>query len=188
MTSKVEIISSAFALLGKAPVNAIDAGPPIVDAVSKMFDLIYPETISMHKWTFATSWKTISPLADSPPIDKYQYAYLLPYDLVHLYGTYPVDIDYVRSESYIFTNEYPTLTVEYSFLPDLNKWPVYFKNLMIISLAAYAAMAVTENETLHQDYSQKALNYLINARSIDSQQQPNPRIMRDAIYARKFGG
>ena len=188
MTSKVEIISSALTLLGKAPVNSIGSGPPIVDAVSTMFDLVYPDLLTAHKWCFATSFKVLTPLVQTPQIDRWQYAYLLPSDLLHLYGTYPETLNYARYENYIYTNQYPTLTIEYAFLADINKWPIYFKNLMVVTLAAYAAMAVTENETLHQDYSQKALNYLISARSRDSQQQPAPVMKRDPIYSRKFGG
>jgi len=186
MTSKVEVISDAFILLGKGPVNTIDNGPPVVDAVSKLYDLLYPTVLSWHPWRFAMAAKTLSPLTAAPPIDKWAYAYLLPSDLVHLYGTYPAQIDYGRYENYIYANEYPTLTIEYSFLPSPLKWPIYFKNLMVLSLASYAAMTITQDENIEKDKSEKANQYLLVARTLDSQQQPSPKIERDAIYSRKY--
>jgi len=187
MTSKVEIISGAFVLLGKSPINSIGNGPPIVDGVSKLFDLIYPTLISMHNWRFAMNLATLSPLTVIPPMDRWQHVYLLPADLLRLFGTYPETINYVRYENYIYTNAFPTLTIEYSFLPDLNKWPIYFKNLMTIYLAAEAAMLVTEDGTIAEYWSQKGLAYLANSRSMDSQQQPSSSIIRDSILSRKYG-
>jgi hypothetical protein len=186
--SKIEVISDAFILLGKAPVNSIGSdASPVVASVSKLYDLIYPMIITMHTWRFAMAFKTLSPLSSVPPISKYTYAYLLPNDMLHLYGTYPVNIDYARYENYLYTNQSTSLTIEYSFLPEVNKWPAYFKNLMVVTLASYAAMPVTESEKLSEDYSQKALNYLNTCRAIDSQQQPNPVILRDSLLSRKFG-
>jgi hypothetical protein len=186
--TKVEVISDAFILLGKAPVNSIGTdASPIVASASKLYDLVYPMIITMHTWRFAMAFKTLSPLSSVPPIDKYTTAYLLPSDMLHLYGTYPIGIDYARYENYLYTNEATTLTIEYSFLPDIEKWPAYFKNLMVITLASYIAMPVTESDKLAEDYSQKALNYLNTCRSIDSQQQPNPSIFKDNLLNRKFG-
>jgi hypothetical protein len=188
MASKVGIISNAFILLGKAPVNDLTTSDPIVTSAVKIYDMTYPDLLAAHPWRFAMEIKTLDPLTAAPVIDEWTTAYLLPGDLIQLYRVYQKSWYRIyQNQIYANTSSTETITIEYTHPVTEDRFPAYFTQLFTYKMAALMAMPVTELVQKGEYYEKMATGQLAVARSLDSQQNPNVTIQNDIYLSRHYG-
>lgn len=186
MASKPQIISLAFNLLGKPPVNDPTTGNPIEQAAADVYDLLLIDILTCHPWRFAMLTRELAKLAAKPPVDRWQFAFQLPSDLLLPYRTEPI-MDYEIFENKMYTNN-SEVTLDYLAKVDESRFPSYFTQLMVDELASRIAMLVTQNIQIEIERAKRALRTMLRAKNADSQQMPNPRIQRDEIIAARGGG
>lgn len=190
MTSKADIISLAFTKLGRAPITDADliSGPPEVKAASKEYDLLKDTALAAHPWRFSTLTADLPRLVAAPPVEYYQYAFMLPSDFIQLEQVRPFD-KYRIYENLIYSNN-DAIQIDYrSNLGELGelKFPSWFTLYMIYHLAANIAMMVTQNAQIASLWETAASNQLLIARYQDSQQQPNDSVVNDQITGAHYG-
>lgn len=188
MASKVGIISNAFILLGKAPVNDLTTSDPIVTSAVKIYDMTYPDLLAVHPWRFAMEIKTLDPLTAAPVIDEWTTAYLMPGDLIQLYRVYQ-NLWYriYQNQIYANTSSSETITIEYTHPIPEDRFPAYFTQLFTYKMAGLMAMPVTQLAPMAEFYEKMALSKLAVARCLDSQQMPNITIQNDIYVSRHYG-
>lgn len=172
MATKVTIISNAFIMLGKSPVNSIgDSASTIVKSASKIYDDEYLNALTSHPWNFAkkVGW-SLNRINDNTGISEYQYAFQLPSDLLSVRRVRPL-CNYAIYEDKIYTNS-PTLDLDYLFKPDENKLRPYFVTAMEYNIAAKMAMPVTQDASLTKTWLEIGMQQWTLAKSLDSQEMP----------------
>lgn len=81
---KLELINSALAQTGDNLVNAADDGSVEWTACSPAYERGLAAATEAHPWSWVTNWRPLQPAVNVPADDRYDTAYDLPPDLVHL--------------------------------------------------------------------------------------------------------
>jgi hypothetical protein len=188
-TSKIEIISQAFGLLGKENPVHIDDESPTVATASKLYDTFLLKAFSSHPWRFAMEpAKELSQLVEPPPIDTWQFAYQLPENFLILYRLRPLNFtDFEIFKDQLFCDIDSPLYMDYIRTIDESNFPSYFVTYMITYLASKIALQVTQNAEIAVAWSQQADIELAQARNLDSQQMPNPFVRSNQIWSAHRG-
>ena len=82
--SKLEIINSALAQTGNNLVNVADDGSVEWNTCSPAYERALAVVSEAHPWNWMTDFRTLQPSPTAPTDDRYDTAYDLPDDLVHL--------------------------------------------------------------------------------------------------------
>lgn len=82
--SKLEIINSALAQTGDNLVASSDDGSIEWNTCSPAYERALAAVTEAHPWAWVTNWRTLTPAVNVPADDRYDTAYDLPDDLVHL--------------------------------------------------------------------------------------------------------
>jgi hypothetical protein len=82
--SKIEIINSALAQTGDNLVNVADDGSVEWTACSPAYERALAAATEAHPWAWVTNFRTLQPAGNAPADTRYDTAYNLPPDLVHL--------------------------------------------------------------------------------------------------------
>lgn len=82
--SKLEIVNSALAQTGDNLCNVADDGSVEWNACSPAYERALAVVTEAHPWAWVTDWRTLQPAVNVPSDDRYDTAYDLPADLVHL--------------------------------------------------------------------------------------------------------
>lgn len=82
--SKLEIINSALAQTGDNLVNVADDGSVEWNVCSPAYERALGVVTEAHPWSWVTNFRTLQPSPTAPTDDRYDTAYDLPDDLVHL--------------------------------------------------------------------------------------------------------
>jgi hypothetical protein len=83
-TDKLTIINSALSQTGDRLVSAADDGSVEWGACSPAYERGLAYVIESHSWSWTTNVRTLQPSPTPPTDDRYDTAYPLPPDLVHL--------------------------------------------------------------------------------------------------------
>lgn len=191
-TSKVEIISQVYGLLGQAfPINDLNTNAQYA-AVSKMYDTMNRNLLTRTYWRFALANFYLNELQTAPVNTYWQHAYSLPPDYLILLRIYKdgqkgsfTDFQLYREQ--IWTNFDAPLLCDYIYNPGEAYYPAHFVELVIVTLAAKAAMTITQNINIANFWVSKAEDMFLIARSQDAMAMPNIPIQRNDIYASHFG-
>ncbi|GAG10045.1 unnamed protein product, partial [marine sediment metagenome] len=76
--SKVSIISQAYFLLGKKPVNTLETTDPIDVGAAQRYDFVVPGLLTETHWKHASKTLDLTKTTDKPPIDQWQNTFQLP--------------------------------------------------------------------------------------------------------------
>jgi hypothetical protein len=82
--SKIELVNSALAQTGDNLVANADDGSVEWNACSPAYERALAVVTEAHPWSWVTDFRTLQPSLTAPTDDRYDTAYDLPDDLVHL--------------------------------------------------------------------------------------------------------
>jgi hypothetical protein len=195
MTSKVSIISQTLNLLGLAPINDISAFPgsnPSYVAANTWYETILLGLLSEPQpWRFAMVSRKLGVLTESPPDDRWTYMLQIPTNpnyivnyIVHDGKGY--NIAYDIYEDKVLSNE-KVVWMDYVFKPDPDKFPAYFKILLIFELAVVLAMPVTQEIEIAKTWASAARTQKLTARAADSVQTPSRKMPVGPLFMAHFG-
>jgi len=189
MTSKVEIISQAFGLLGKPPINDIVTTNLIHVSASRWYDTLLDQLLSVGQpWRFASATQQLAQLTQTlPEVTGWKYLYQLPTNpkLLLLNKVYPQQTPYLVYEDKLASNS-NEVTIEYIFKPDENAFPSYFTITMIYKMAASIGMEITQDIEIVKLWSEEAVRQERLARHTDGKQNPSQVLPSGQIYQAHF--
>lgn len=185
MASDIQIISDAFILLGKQPVSSPITDNPEFAAAKDIYDRLILDMLVIHPWRFAVKNLELSESTEPSPFDRWSKVFLMPGEQLLTYRTDPI-INYEIFENKLYTNE-SSVKLEFVFKADESRFPPYFTRMVTFQLAADIAMTVTQSVAIAEFWEKKAEQQRLNATYLDSTIQPNPVIVRDAIWGSHFG-
>jgi hypothetical protein len=82
--SKLELVNSALALTGDNLVAVADDGSVEWGVCSPAYERGLAYVTEAHPWNWVTDWRTLTASPTAPADDRYDTAYLLPPDLIHM--------------------------------------------------------------------------------------------------------
>jgi len=191
-TTKVQIISQVFTLLGKPrPTLDLDA-VPVTSQVSELYDSIVPQMLVAANWRFCTVISQLSQLTSEPSNQFYHYAYLLPTGYLTIRrimkaGMQHAWINYQIYGDQIYTNYDNPLYCEYSIDPGPQSYPIYFIKLLHYTIAAEVALCVTQDVNVASLWKQQAEKYFSIARNLDNITQPTSFIEYNEPFSAHYG-
>lgn len=172
--TKIKIISDAAILCGEKPLVSLSDDRYAATVGSNLFEMLYEEELQSNRWRFACKKGALSRLVDVP-LNKWQYAYQLPSDMLLPIGIYPKQLYEIYSNR-IYTNA-STVELDYMFKPEVSAIPAYFRTLMVYRMAQDMIKPITESDTA-MDRRVRAYNTQRNrALFADAQGRPNEPIL-----------
>lgn len=189
MVSKVSIISDAFILLGKDPLESVEElnnGSKINTAASLIYDNFYPTELTGGQWHFARKVRNLSKLNVKSPIDIFDDVFQIPGDKLSLIRTFPQSLFWEILEDKFLTNAL-TVAIDYVFKVPESAFPPYFTTLFTYRVAAGMAMTVTQQSSVAALMKTYVDEYLNSARAVDAQQIPSPTFTRNQVFAAHLG-
>lgn len=185
--SELNIVNLALNILNKKSVASLVDGGEFADSASAAFDVLYATEIAGFPWRFATKIVQLSQQVDAPPIDNWNYIYLLPSDYLATVRMYPASDFMIYDNRQIYSN-INSLQMEYRYIPLVTDLPGYFVNYFSILLAQRFANAVASDASLATELEKKVVDARGQALFIDSQNHPTPSIVsKPLINARSNG-
>lgn len=186
MATKISICSTAAVLIGDEVISAI----PGASRASKVCDQIYDNTVetllALYPWKFAKAQEALAKLTAAPLFKEFKNAFQLPSGFQRVIRT-ENNTNYRIHQNLLYSNE-EAVNLEYSIIPDVGQFPVYFTRVVELRLAQYLATAVAEDNAKANNFKAEYELALSQAKSIDSQGQPPSRIRADIfLLAREEG-
>lgn len=148
-TTKIEIISSAIAMVGKQQtVNTIDGGGALALDAEKLYDTLVAAELGSNRWRFAQTFRQISILTTlTPTFAGWLYECQVPADCIMIQAVYP-NCDYIVLGDKILTRSNQTITIVYSHTVPVSKWPPTFSMYIVYHLAAMLGISVTNSDRM----------------------------------------
>lgn len=99
---KVELINSALAQTGDSLVSNADDGSVEWTVCSPAYERALGAVTEGHSWSWVADWRTLTPAGNAPSDPRFDTAYTLPDDLVHLtmvrVGGFPRNWDFLNGQ------------------------------------------------------------------------------------------
>jgi hypothetical protein len=99
---KLELINSALSQTGDTQVSVADDGSVEWTACSPAYEIGLAYACESHPWNWLTDFRTLQPTGVAPTDDRYDTAYALPADLIHVIkvrvNDYPCKWDFLNNQ------------------------------------------------------------------------------------------
>lgn len=184
MPSQTDLLNEALARLGAERIDAIDDG----SINANYCNTIYPGTrdalLQMSHWKFAST-RAILVLDAVPPLFQYEFAYVLPEDLlqIHEYNGGPVNSAgltlwygqwfsrYIIEGKRLLTNDTSAYITYVRRVEDCTLWRPNFYQTCVAMLAAKLAGPITKDEKMSSTLWREAMTiHLPMALALDGQE------------------
>lgn len=186
MTSKIDIIASAFLLLGKEPPNNIGVdAPQAARNASFLYDQYYDAFLTRYNWRFALTQFTLNKLTTFDPIPEFNYAYELPSDWLSI-SRVSKFTDYLIYGNKLYCGIAQDLKLFYVKHVDEGELPIYYIEFLIEKFAELFAMKLTQNTDLVKLWGDSANEKLNRAIALDASTQPSLVIQDNRVAAAKY--
>lgn len=149
----VSICSDACLLLGAGTISSFSDGSDKATVCSRLYPDLRDSVIGMREWTFSIKKVQLARNIVAP-VNKWQYKYDLPGDLlvgpIAVYNTDSVGASSItaweRIDNYVYTDE-SAIYIDYQYSVAESKMPSYFVNLLKYGMASVIAESVTDQIT-----------------------------------------
>jgi len=174
MTTKVQIISNALAILGHAPIVTLDDGDDLTVSAEQAFDMLLPSVLCQSNWRFAVQIQQLSLTVETLPSNiGWKYVYLLPADFLKTIRVIPQSYDWeIFENKKIYANISSEFYMEYVFQPTPDLLPPYFVNYFVFEIAAYLALSNAQKPEYYNVLESKRTLLQGMAAAADSQNRP----------------
>lgn len=201
MTTAVRYCSDALLLLGEGTIASFEEGTDKASVCGALYPAVRDAMLTSYPWRFTLSKARLSRLADAP-LNEWRYAYQPPADLLILRALFDTSalsarplLSYELFDGAILCDA-ETVFADYQRRVPEDRFPPHFVQLLRYALAAEFAMAITDQATAVQIWTQKAFGtpseggrggYFRHARGLDAQQQPGQVIEDFSLINARFG-
>lgn len=163
MTTRIDIIDQARAAIGERPLVTEDASG--ADVALAQFNTHIGALATLYPWSFQVRLLQLAQLTASP-LPQWRYCYQLPADLIGVpvgvhsprstAGFAPaswassqeaLELEWERLGDKIYSSQ-PQLWMRYTYTLTPAQWPAYFTQLAVLTLQAWFALSVREEQPL----------------------------------------
>jgi hypothetical protein len=178
--TKFEIISVALAQIGKGPINSTSELDDFGNFAVAIYNVQVPALLSVNYWNFANAIVELNMLTQSPPIDRWKYAYQLPAEYLKANALlddngYPI-LEYVIYENKLYT-DYTPVKLDHRFYPDESRFSAAFVQYLVYSLAYEYAKPSEVTASVRGELLKTAMAWKSIAIIDSTQTQPNKEIV-----------
>lgn len=171
-TTEIEIVSAAFVLNGKSPVQSYDEAGKAGLSAKQLYDATISAILSYPHFRFNVKTIYLQLLANvSPNFDNWQYAYQLPADYLSLGRLYP-NIPFMIYGDQIWSASNNTLQMEYRYQVPVSKWSPAMRLYAVYEMAVALGISIAESEGLYKDLKMELVEKRAMALYVDSQNHP----------------
>lgn len=188
MATELEVVNEALVKLGASPIASLsDAGAEAVVA-SALFRTTADKLLAETLWYWALRKTQLGQIILEPGEfnefeGHFKYVYQMPTDRIRSVGLDSHEpFRLLRDRLYTNDTE-PVLT--YVFRAEVDRWPGYFRELVVDSLAGAFATSITDSSSRAQLWLSQADRARGRAMAIDAQQTPPEVFNLMRIYLRR---
>jgi len=187
MATDIAMSSNALLLLGDNPISSFSETGAGAQVAANLYPETYRAILATYPWSFALKEQFLSRLTQSPDeLTHYVYAFQLPADCIRLWKVMSWN-DYSLVGAYVYSNQ-RELLARYIYEVEETALPPHVVKAIEYKLAAEFAVPVTEDTAKAQFYEQKYLFQLAQAQTIDSQSEPQKKIIDSPFINTRFSG
>lgn len=182
MTTSIDVINLALFDIGQGAIANVDQGGVPANTAKVTFPVVLRAMLSDNRWNFADRNISLQATPDAPIID-YALEYILPGGWVRVWKINGnAQVDWKIKEGRILTNEKSPILVEYSFFnEDPTTWGGSFTLACVKFLASFFAGSILHDSKLVQSKLQEYQLLIADARTIDSQQGFQDRVISTSL-------
>lgn len=171
-TTEIEIVSLAFVLNGKSPIQSYDEAGKAGAAAKALFDATASTILAYPHFRFNVRTIYLQLIANTNiNFDQWQYAYQLPADFLSLVRLWP-NIPYQIYGQQIWSMSNSTLQMEYRFQVPVSHWSAPMRFYAAYEVASQMALSISESDQLFKELSGQLAEKRAMALFTDSQNHP----------------
>lgn len=179
--TQVSICNLALIEIGADTISSIEESTKSARLLKALWSLSVDQVLHDHRWKFAETRVTLSPISSSPEFE-YDNAFDLPSDCIkpwELYSASGAEPEWKREGNQILSNE-ATLDLIYVYRhTDYAVWPPTFAEALGLKLSAQVSYALTQSLALRESLERKYLNKLALARSFSGTEGVQKSLIAD---------
>ncbi len=190
-TTKEDIASRAFVLIGADPVTDFTSGDSIeADTAQLLYEAIVEAELGSYEWNFAKSQVQLSKDAADPIGAQWSAQFnrdvvAITVRGVHVEGR-PINYEIQGTKILCDATEDDVVIMKYIGRPSESQWPAYFDMTMIYKLASDFAGSLARDGDLITSMDNKFIFQLRRAKAMDTQAETSKRLRtRRLISVRK---
>lgn len=182
---QVRICNSALLLVGADTIESFSDETDRREALlcARLYETTRDQLLQNHPWGFSITTKTLAKTVNTP-VDDYEYEYQIPPEVIRIITAFQ-DNDYeIRSDKIVsnVNNTVIAYTIKAQVVPAESEFPPYFTRALELELAKIFAAALRGDEEMANAFKVLASEALVNAKLVDSQQQPSMVIAEDDFF------
>lgn len=167
------VINDAIVRVGAQPLASLADQTAQALSAQQIYDGVRQNLLAAHPWTFALRLERISSIV-VPPADRrwtyFEHVYQLPPDCLRVLGLRDGG-PYQIAGDQLYT-DCPDAELVYIKDVPVSAWAPYFRQLVVLELAAAFAIPLTDSSSRSDIYFREAQQQRRIAMTIDSQQVP----------------
>lgn len=187
--SRLSIINDALVLAGEQPRLTEFDGSDEWTVAETGYRAAVALTLDEHAWSFTTKTAPLARIAESPT-PKYEHAYQLPGDCLHLKAVFfagrPL-ADYEIVDGKVCCPFDGEISATYVREPPTDQWPAGFVAIVRTRTEAAILRALAEDRDAATARERDALRLLETARTRSDQQTPGRAIFVSRVVSRRRG-
>lgn len=188
MATELEVVNEALIKLGASPIASLSDAGAEATVASALFRTTADRLLSETLWYWALRKAQLVRISLAAGefnefADQFKYVYQMPTDLIRSVGLDSHERFSLLRDRMYTDDDAPVLT--YVFQAEVNRWPGYFRELVVDSLAGAFATSVTDQADRAQVWMQRADRARGRAMAIDAQQTPPEVFNLMRIYLRR---
>ncbi len=171
-TTEIEIVSAAFVLNGKDPVQSYDEAGKAGLAAKALYDMTISSILTYPHFRFNTKTTTLQLIANfDPDFDQWNFAYQLPHDFLSLIRLYP-NINFQIFQDRIYSASNSKLQMEYRYQVPVSKWSPPMREYAVYEIAIGLGISIAESAQLYEALKKQHFEKRAMALFVDSQNHP----------------
>jgi len=186
MATELEVVNEALIKLGASPIASLQDVGAQATAAQSLFRTTADRLLAETPWFWALKRVELPEvsLADGEfdEYEQFDHIYQLPSDLIRSIGLDSCQpFALIRDKLHTDDND-PVLL--YVYRAEVSRWPGYFRELVVDSLAGAMAISVTDSSSRAQLWLGQADRARARAMALDAQQTPPEVIDLMRVYTR----
>ena len=180
--TKFDICNKALVLVGANIITSFTQNTTESKVSNQLYESTLENLLTRCRWRFASKQAQLSKNTTNPDA-RYESSYALPSDaqIIHTVTVGDSVIKFDRYGQNLFTDTTSSdiVIADYTFQPNEDIFPPYFKQTLVFELASLFAGAIARNDQLSDLYYKRAIAQLAIAKATDAQAQTTRRLNVD---------
>ena len=180
--TKFDICNKALVLVGANTITSFTQNTTESKVSNQLYESTLENLLTRCRWRFASKQAQLSKNTTNPDA-RYESSYALPSDaqIIHTVtvGDSVIKFDRYGQNLLTDTTSSDIVIADYTFQPNEDIFPPYFKQTLVFELASLFAGAIARNDQLSDLYYKRAIAQLAIAKATDAQAQTTRRLNVD---------